>query len=91
LPLSSVTSHYVRLSYLAQVLLEEPFCRRRALLRSHFPPMASIQAEDKGDVAAWFDHVRNVESTEGREAVEAFWQEAVESRCEGLMVKASPS
>ena len=34
-----------------------------------------------------FDHVKSVESEEGRDAVEAFWQEAVNSSSEGLMVK----
>ena len=59
-----------------------PFRERRSLLRTHFPPYTP---PSKG--AARFDHVKSVESESGREAVEEFWQEAVNSSCEGLMVK----
>ncbi|TFK55010.1 ATP-dependent DNA ligase [Heliocybe sulcata] len=65
-----------------QILLQEPFRKRRALLRTRLPP---VIPEWKG--AARLDHVRSVESEAGREAIEEFWQEAVESRVEGLMVK----
>ncbi|KAI0743560.1 hypothetical protein C8Q80DRAFT_1181931 [Daedaleopsis nitida] len=65
-----------------QILLENPFRERRALLRTRFPPFTPPQ---KG--AARFDHVKSVESEEGREAVEEFWQTAVNSSSEGLMVK----
>lgn len=73
---------------LQQALLAEPFRRRRELLRQRFPAVTPDHpAEKSAAVAARFDHVRSIESEDGREAVEAFWQEAVESRCEGLMIK----
>ncbi|KAH9949560.1 ATP-dependent DNA ligase [Amylocystis lapponica] len=65
-----------------QILLEKPFRERRSLLRSRFPP---VIPEQKG--AARFDHVRSCESEAGRDVVEEFWQLAVTSSCEGLMVK----
>ena len=65
-----------------QILLEKPFRERRALLRTRFPPYTPPK---KG--AARFDHVKSVESEQGREAVEEFWQTAVNSSTEGLMVK----
>ncbi|KAI8993003.1 ATP-dependent DNA ligase [Trametes punicea] len=65
-----------------QILLERSFRERRSLLRTRFPPYTPPQ---KG--AARFDHVRSVESEDGREAVEEFWQTAVNSSSEGLMVK----
>jgi len=36
---------------------------------------------------AKMDHVESVENSAGREAVEEFWEKAVESKCEGLMIK----
>ncbi|KAI0374018.1 ATP-dependent DNA ligase [Pilatotrama ljubarskyi] len=65
-----------------QVLIERPLRERRSLLRTRFPPYTPPQ---KG--AARFDHVRSVESEDGREAIEEFWQAAVNSASEGLMVK----
>ncbi|KAI0706815.1 hypothetical protein C8T65DRAFT_651542 [Cerioporus squamosus] len=65
-----------------QILLERPFRERRNLLRTRFPPYTPPQQG-----AARFDHVKSVESEEGREAVEEFWQTAVNSSSEGLMVK----
>ncbi|GJE92226.1 ATP-dependent DNA ligase [Phanerochaete sordida] len=65
-----------------EILLEQPFRQRRTLLRTVFPPMVP---ERKG--AAHFQHVQSCESTDGRDAVEQFWQEAVGSRSEGLMIK----
>ncbi|KAI9062875.1 ATP-dependent DNA ligase [Trametes sanguinea] len=65
-----------------QILLERPFRERRSLLRTRFPPYIPPQ---RG--AARFDHVKSVESEDGREAVEEFWQTAVNSSSEGLMVK----
>ncbi|KAI0358467.1 ATP-dependent DNA ligase [Trametes cingulata] len=65
-----------------QVLIERPFRERRSLLRTRFPPYTPPQ---KG--APRFDHVRSVESEDGREAIEEFWQAAVNSASEGLMVK----
>ena len=44
-----------------------------------------MQADQPG--AAKFDHVENCESEEGKEAIEGFWLRAVDSRCEGLMIK----
>jgi len=38
---------------------------------------------------ARFDHVKSCGSEQGREAVEAFWGNAIDSCCEGLMVKVS--
>lgn len=63
-------------------MLENAFRERRALLRARFPPFTP-----PGQGAARFEHVRSVESEEGREAVEEFWQAAVNSSSEGLMVK----
>nr|VWO97197.1 Uncharacterized protein [Ganoderma boninense] len=65
-----------------QILLERPFRERRTLLRTRFPPYTPQQRD-----AARFDHVKSVESEEGRDAVEEFWQTAVNSSSEGLMVK----
>ncbi|CAL1707613.1 unnamed protein product [Somion occarium] len=65
-----------------EILLGKPFRERRSLLRSQFPP---IIPQHKS--AARFDHVRSCESEDGREAVEEFWQTAVNSRSEGLMIK----
>jgi DNA ligase-1 len=84
-------------------MLAEPFRSRRAALRTRLPPFnPSTEATSAssagnrspgrgGGVPARFDHVRSVESTDGREAVEEFWQEAVEGRAEGLMIKVSSS
>jgi hypothetical protein len=36
---------------------------------------------------ARFAHVESCESEAGREAIEIFWEKAVESRAEGLMIK----
>lgn len=38
-------------------------------------------------VQARLDHVESVEADQGREVVEEFWEKAVESKCEGLMIK----
>ncbi|KAH9931109.1 ATP-dependent DNA ligase [Epithele typhae] len=65
-----------------KICLEKPFRERRALLHSRFPPYTPPL---KG--AARFDHVKSVESDSGRDAVEEFWQQAVNSSSEGLMVK----
>ncbi|KAG8886331.1 hypothetical protein FRB97_004866 [Tulasnella sp. 331] len=64
------------------ILLEEPFRRRRELLRQSFPPLLP---EDK--FTASLKHVESCESEEGREAVEEFFQSAVNSKSEGLMIK----
>ncbi|RPD59828.1 ATP-dependent DNA ligase [Lentinus tigrinus ALCF2SS1-6] len=65
-----------------QILLERPFRERRNMLRTRFPPYTPPQHG-----MARFDHVKSVESEEGREVVEEFWQTAVNSSCEGLMIK----
>ncbi|KAI0254003.1 ATP-dependent DNA ligase [Lactifluus subvellereus] len=79
----SVCVYAFDLMYLnGQSLLQESFRRRRNLLRTHFP---AVQADQPG--AAKFDHVESCESEEGRKAIEGFWLRAVDSRCEGLMIK----
>ncbi|KAG8213716.1 DNA ligase [Butyriboletus roseoflavus] len=65
-----------------EILLERPFRQRRNLLRTRFP---ALTPEEPG--TARFDHVNSCESEQGRECIEGFWQKAVESRCEGLMIK----
>jgi DNA ligase-1 len=52
------------------------------LLRSRFPPFLP---SDKG--AGRLDHVESCESEAGKDAIEEFWQKAIESRSEGLMIK----
>ncbi|OCB86868.1 ATP-dependent DNA ligase [Sanghuangporus baumii] len=63
-------------------LLEQPFRARRQLFRSNFPPVLPASP-----FLAKFDHVECCESEDGREAVEEFWQRAVDGRSEGLMIK----
>ncbi|KAG6900500.1 hypothetical protein C0993_009810 [Termitomyces sp. T159_Od127] len=65
-----------------EVLLERAFRERRELLVSRFP---SFTSPDKR--LARFKHVESCTSTEGRDAIEAFLVKAIESRCEGLMIK----
>ncbi|EMD37901.1 hypothetical protein CERSUDRAFT_65472 [Gelatoporia subvermispora B] len=65
-----------------QVLLDRPFRERRALLRNHFP---ARPPDERG--AAQFCHVASCESEAGRQAVEQFWQMALNSASEGLMIK----
>ncbi|KAF8628869.1 hypothetical protein AX15_003658 [Amanita polypyramis BW_CC] len=65
-----------------EVLLEKEFRQRRDLLRLNFPP---VKPSIVG--VAQFDHVRSCKSTEGLINVEQLWKEALESRCEGLMIK----
>ena len=67
---------------LKQPLLDKSFRERRDLLRSSFPPLTS---EDP--FCARLAHVESVESESGRDVVEEFWERAIESRCEGLMIK----
>lgn len=66
----------------SQVLIQEPFRRRRELLRQHLPPHTP---ED--EFSARLDHIPSSESADGREALEAFWQESLELKTEGLMIK----
>ena len=49
---------------------------------------------EKGDqdvsakyIRATLDHVESIDAQEGRDAVQDFWERAVESKCEGLMIK----
>ncbi|OSX66434.1 hypothetical protein POSPLADRAFT_1043869 [Postia placenta MAD-698-R-SB12] len=65
-----------------EILLERSFRQRRALLRERFPPLHPERKD-----AARFDHVQSCESEDGREAIEEFWQTALNSSCEGLMIK----
>jgi len=65
-----------------QVLLQKTFRERRALLRTHFAPKKSDDFE-----TAWFSHVEGMESEEGRDQIQEFWQRSVESQAEGLMIK----
>ncbi|KAI0062904.1 ATP-dependent DNA ligase [Artomyces pyxidatus] len=55
---------------------------RRTLLRSDFPP---VDLKQPG--SARFEHVESCHSEDGKETVEEFWLRAVDSRCEGLMIK----
>lgn len=79
----SVCIYAFDLMYLnGQSLLKEPFRSRRKLLRTYF---SAVRPDEAG--AARFDHVESCESEEGRRAIEEFWLRAVDSRCEGLMIK----
>ncbi|KAI9442212.1 DNA ligase [Lactarius indigo] len=79
----SVCVYAFDLMYLnGQSLLKEPFRSRRKLLRTYF---SAVRPDQIG--AARFDHVESCESEEGRRAIEEFWSRAVDSRCEGLMIK----
>ena len=55
-------------------------------MRSRFPRFVPQQR-----TAARFDHVESYESEDGQDVVEEFWQTAVDSRCEGLMIKVRTS
>ncbi|KAH9061282.1 DNA ligase [Lactarius vividus] len=79
----SVCVYAFDLMYLnGQSLLKEPFRSRRELLRTYF---SAVRPDQPG--AARFDHVESCESEEGRGEIEEFWSRAVDSRCEGLMIK----
>ncbi|TFK68666.1 DNA ligase [Pluteus cervinus] len=65
-----------------QSLLEEPFRKRRGVLRSFFLPFTP----ERSGVAR-LSHVESCESAAGREAIIEFWEKAVGSSCEGLMIK----
>ncbi|KAF7981878.1 hypothetical protein HWV62_31447 [Athelia sp. TMB] len=67
-----------------EILLEQAFRRRRMLLRERLPPFTASSPQAG---VARFGHVESCESEDGREAIEEFWMRAVESRCEGLMIK----
>ncbi|KAF4598236.1 hypothetical protein EYR38_006632 [Pleurotus pulmonarius] len=65
-----------------EILLSRPLRERRALLRLNFAPRTPQEQS-----IARFDHVASCESNSGKEKVEEFWEKAIESRCEGLMIK----
>ncbi|KAG6378153.1 ATP-dependent DNA ligase [Boletus reticuloceps] len=67
-----------------EIFLERSFRERRELLRTRFPALTPASVEPG---TALFAHVNSCESSQGRKCIEAFWKEAVESRCEGLMIK----
>lgn len=77
---------------ISKMLIRYPFRERRRLLRIHLPPVKPLvnKPEDilQNHLLASLDHVDSVESEAGREAIEDFWEKAVESKCEGLMIKA---
>ncbi|KAG2078893.1 ATP-dependent DNA ligase [Suillus decipiens] len=66
----------------SKTLLALPFRERRSLLRSRFPPFLP-----SGKGTGRLNHVESCESEAGKDAIEDFWQKAIESRSEGLMIK----
>ncbi|KAF9568040.1 DNA ligase [Agrocybe pediades] len=66
-------------------LLGRSFRLRRTLLRDRFSPFKMQSNEDP--FLARFNFVESCESTQGRAAIETFITNAVENRCEGLMIK----
>ena len=67
-------------------LLDSPFSHRRHLLRTIFPPFA----DPSDPLLARFAHVESLDSTGLTDApaeIQAFFQQVVEQKCEGLMVK----
>ncbi|KAF8650388.1 hypothetical protein AX16_005196 [Volvariella volvacea WC 439] len=65
-----------------EALVGRPFRDRRTLLRTRFPP---LRTDDMS--IARFRHVESCESKCGRDVIMKFWERAVESSCEGLMIK----
>ena len=65
-----------------QMLLEEPFRIRRDLLRKEFPPIVP-----DSPFVARLAHMDSCESVDGRDAMDAFWEKALETKSEGLMIK----
>ncbi|KAJ9092045.1 hypothetical protein QFC20_007476 [Naganishia adeliensis] len=63
-------------------LLGQPFSIRRHLLRSLFTPFAN----PADPTVARFSHVESIDSTKP-EDVQAFFEQVVSQKCEGLMVK----
>ncbi|KAJ3535503.1 hypothetical protein NMY22_g6460 [Coprinellus aureogranulatus] len=62
--------------------LQQTFRKRREALKRNFPPLSPAVA-----TIARLRHVESCESELGRAAIQEFWEQALESRCEGLMVK----
>ncbi|KAH7340959.1 hypothetical protein B0J17DRAFT_766873 [Rhizoctonia solani] len=65
-----------------EVLLDKSFRERRRLLHEWFSPLVP---EDP--FYSRLAHAESVESEDGREVVEEFWERTVASQCEGLMIK----
>ncbi|GAB00057.1 uncharacterized protein L969DRAFT_54793 [Mixia osmundae IAM 14324] len=64
-------------------LLEQPFRRRRDLIKKLLPPRTPDDLK-----LARFDHVKSLEgSTADLEPIAEFMAEAISNRCEGLMIK----
>jgi DNA ligase-1 len=68
---------------LPQILLEQPFRKRRSLLIERFSPF-NLEGVSR------FTHVESCDSEAGRDQIEEFWELALESKCEGLMIKVRP-
>jgi DNA ligase-1 len=68
-----------------QTLLDSPFSHRRHLLRTLFPAL-----QPSNPLLARFDHVESLDSsacTDVQAEMQAFFEQVVEQKCEGLMVK----
>lgn len=71
---------------LIQPILDSPFSHRRHLLRTLFPPFAN----PADPTLARFSHVEAIDSTSCTDVpaeIQAFFEQVVEQKCEGLMVK----
>lgn len=70
---------------LLQPLLSTPFRERRRLLREVLPPLDMPSAQG----GARLKHVTSLDSdcSGGRDEIETFWEVALDSQCEGLMIK----
>ena len=75
------------------MLIQKPFRERRQLLYTYLPPTKSTFVKKNSEEAstrhihATLDHVESIDAQQGRDAVQEFWERAVESKCEGLMIK----